>query len=366
MKSRMTIILNAAGSCVEVSWLYAWAIATMLAATHRPFPFVEALSSFILASLITGFSAGKGFRVVYLVAFHAAGFACIALKAVHVTGYSAYPFFDTAWLGSLFSSPGGFPEWTRLILVLFWTLMFWLSGAAHARRARTYYAVCSRFDIGLAAFFCLFLLKLALLVKGNQKIDDGLSAILAPAFLFFSLFAIGISKIQGDGLKGFLPGYRGMGLIAGLMSLVLFFFGGLVLFLMPALGAAAQGANAAIKTVAGSSMPFIEWVLRVVFRAGGVRPEPPAAPPRGTHEWSLSPWFEGSRWAELVEKALGWGMMGMSGALLIGGLAVAVFVVVKWLWSRTGKDKAGGSSAAGNGLFVPACLKCPCHTLPGE
>ena len=326
-------MLTFTGGAMEVCWLYGWALFVAMAVLHRPFPFLEAIAAFALGAYVTRLTRGRGLRVVSIIGAHAVCFACIAVWTVHAVHTHEYGLFGKAWLVELFGGHHGFVEWAGLGLTFLWTLLFWIGGVTMERRPKTYYAFCARLDIGLAAFFCLFLIRLVFLVRGNISIDHPALRFMIFPFFLCSLFALGITRMKGTGLKSFLPGYRGLGVILGFASLVLLFSGCVGLFLMSGMSTVTHAAYGSVRTAAGWSLPFIERALRILFSRGTIRPEAAASSKGGG--WAMVTWGKGSWWMEYVEKILGWGVWGIFGLIAAGIIGMAIVFAVRWLLART-------------------------------
>jgi hypothetical protein len=333
MSRPKSILLSLAGGSMELCWMYAWAMFCFVAALHRPFPFLEGVCTFLVAMAVTRLSAGKGWRVVGTLALHAFVFTAIALRIIYITYFSEYPFLDSAWFSKLFVRPGGFLQWGGHALVFFSVLMFWIGGVTFARRSKTYFAVCSRLDIGLGAFFCLFVLKLLILAKGGERIDDPASGIMIYPFFLFSFFTIGTVRLRNDGLKTFMPRYCGAGIVAGFAVTVIAFGGGLILFFMSGLSATAQAASRALKAAAGTSSPYVEHLLRIFFLRGTLRPEPASSSLKGGGS-SIMAWAKGIWWIDILGKTLGWTFAIITGALILAITGMIIFLMAKWFLSR--------------------------------
>lgn len=333
MKSKKGITFSLISGGMEICWLYAWAAFSMAAIMGKPFPVVEAIITFVLAAVLTHVSFGKGWRVIQVGGLQTLGFVCVALGILHSIYYPAYPLAAAGWIITLFNQSRTPLEWIILILVFVWILLFWIGGYTQARRQKAYLTVCTRFDLGLAAFFCLFLLKLALLEKGGIKTSDPFSSSLIFPFFLLSLLAIGMTRIEHQAPTRFLPGHRGVGIIATFVAIVLLYAGAVFLFFLPFLTAVADTGYMALKGGAGFVLPVIERVLRFVFMGRSVREDPAGSSPK-SDEWNAS-FSPQSPWMEFVEKVLKWGMEGLGVILLIAGCALIVYLLVKWLLSRT-------------------------------
>jgi len=339
MKSENRGLLLSASAGIELSWLYAWATFLTASIAHRPFPLLEAIGTFVLAAAVASFSRGRGWRIIQILGLQLVGFIVAALRILYVFNYWSCPLFNPNGGKELFHSPRGFLEWLGFLFVLFSVLLFWSRGVAIARRPATYRTICSRFDLGLSAFFLLVLTKFLLLVKGGIQINDPRSALsLFPLFVF-SLLAIGLVRTRSDAQTDFLPGYQGIGVILSFTAVILLFGMGLVLFFLPHLTLAAEMGYGILKTVTQPLGPVLAVIVRFLFLHGcSRRPAQGPAPLEGS-ENDLAPPVESSWWMELLEKILGWGFLGLAGLLVLIMSAFVVVYLLRWLFSRTRADK---------------------------
>jgi len=327
----------------ELSWLCAWATFLTTAILHHPFPFQEAIGTFALAAVLTLLSKGKGWRIVYVLGIHACGLILAALRIAYVFNSWSYPFLSQAWLTEFFNTPRGPWEWFHLILLLFWALLFWLGGVTLARRSTGYSTLCSRFDLGIAVFFVLFLARSLLLIKGGIKIEDPVSQFLLFPFFLFSLLAIGLARNQSTTPKHFLSGYQSIGIIISFTLVVVLFGTGLVLFFLPYLTLSAEMGHSILKTVAGPLGAILVSVLRFIYFHGAIQQEKSSPPPKEGAGDLLSP-VESSWWTELLEKILLWVFGSLIGLIALAAFGVAVFYLFRWLLSRTSISRKRQSS----------------------
>jgi hypothetical protein len=338
MKTKRGIVFSLISGGMEMCWLYGWAAFSMTAIMDRPFSSAGAIGAFVLAAILAHLSIGKGWRIIQVGGLQLFGFACAALWILHSVYYSSYPLVDPEWLFALFHQSQTPMEWLLFILILIWTLLFWIGGCAQARRPRAYFTVCARFDIGIAAFFCLFLAKLVLLEKGGIKVDDPLSSALIFPFFLLSLLAIGMAKIEHKVHRVYLAGYRGFGIITTFMATVILTAGAVTLFFLPFLTAVAGTGYRAFKAGAGFALPIVERVLRYIFMGRSVREEPAGSSPK-SGEWDSLFSMHGP-WMEFVEKVLKWGIKGLAVLLLLAALSVIIFYLVKWLLTKTSRAQS--------------------------
>jgi hypothetical protein len=324
---------------MELCWLYACVTFLMISIVQRPFPLLEAIGTFLLAAALGRVVRGMGLRVISILGLHIIGFLLAASRIVYIFNYRAYPYFGKEWLLE-FSGKARDPlEWLILVIILIFALVFWLAGVALSRRSTAYLSICIRFDYGVTAFFCLFILKSLLLVKGGIEVRDPAPALLLFPFFIFSLLAIGLARNRGSTRRHFLAGYRGVGILLSFTAVVLAFAAGLVLFFMTYLSAAAEAGHRVLKSAAGPLIHILERVLLFLF--GNLPQEELFFPATGQGEAEYITLGESSWSSEPVQKILGGGVLGL---VLLMGLflcAVGAWYLLRWLLSRTSKADLG-------------------------
>lgn len=358
-KGMLWYLVNGA---MELSWFLGWAMFCSLMTMHRPFPFFETIVAFALAGFVTRLSTGKGWRIASVLGIEILGLLCATLLVIHGIYYGSSSLLDSGWLAVFFDGSRSVLEWLILSLNLFLIMILWTGGVTLARRPKGYYSTCNRFDLGLAAFFALFVIKLIALTKGEAMVEDSLSLLFVFPFFLFGLLSIGMARMQGAASKAFLPGYRGIGVIASFVAVVLLGTGGLLLFFLPGLTAAAQMGYRALTVVGRPLVPVLVAVLRFVFGPRGNRPAAIATESSHLVDWDkIAPQTHGW-WMEFLEKVLGWGLWGLMLLALLFASAIALFYAMKWLLSRT--EGSGHQTKSVSSRFVAlwaflagACMK---------
>lgn len=302
-KDRGALLFLAHGG-MELSWLYACTTFLMTSIVHRPFPFPEAIGTFLLATALSRVVRGIGLRMISVFGLNTIGFLLAASRIVYTFNYRAYPYFGKGWLLEFSGRTRDTADWLILVIILIFTLVFWLAGVALTRRSTAYLAICIRFDYGLAAFFCYFILKSLLLVKGGIEVQDPAPVLLLFSFFIFSLLAIGLARDSDHARRHFLAGYRGVGILLGFTAMFLAFGAGLVLFFMTYLSAAAEAGYGVLKSAAGPLVPILVRVL-LFFRPRWQQEQLSLLTDRG--EAKYIPSGESSWWSEPVQKILGGG-----------------------------------------------------------
>ncbi|MCD6265339.1 MAG: DUF4129 domain-containing protein [Deltaproteobacteria bacterium] len=338
MKSRKGSLLFLAVAGMELSWLYAWATFIIASILHRPFPLPEAIGTFALAALLTLVVRGSGWRVILILGLQVFGLLLATSRIVHVFFYESNPFFDQWWLLACFRQPKDPLQWFILVIILFFALLFWVGGVTLARRSAAYLTVCTRFDLGVTAFFCLLLAKFLLLVKGGIDIQDSTPELLLFPFFIFSLLAIGMARNQSSAQRDFLSGYQGIGVIVTFTVVVLAFSGGLILLFLPYLSTAAEMGYGVLRSAAAPLSPILVAILRFLFMHSRSRLET-ASPSSGSDEAEFVSSTESSWWTELFEKIFSWGFLGLGVLIAFILCGLGMWYLFKWLFSRTTKSE---------------------------
>lgn len=320
---------------LELSWIHAWSNYLWLSFLHRSSPFPELLITFLLAWGLTRFSIGKGWRVIKILGLHIFGFILVGLRFIYVFEHPDHSFLSINWLIESLHTSRSALEWMALLFVLFWPFFLWMRGINLARRSLTYLAVTSRFDLGLAAFFVLFLTKLLVWVKGGIKIEEQVSLSMLFSFFIFGLLAIAMSRNQTEEEKEFLPRFQNIGLILSFTFLMIGVTAGIILFFRPYLNMAAEVTYSGIKIIAKPVGSILLTILQFIFLRGIHRSEEMGIQEKDGGQ-SLPPSSsEQSWWVELLEKVLSWGLLAL--LVLIGTLAlgVGIFYLFRFLFSKT-------------------------------
>jgi hypothetical protein len=328
-----SLIFFAAGG-MELTWLYAWATFIMALILRRPFPLPEAICTFMLAALLTVVITGRGLRVILILGLQVFGLLLATSRIVHVFFYASHPFFDQWWLLTCFKQPKDPLQWFILSIILLFALLFWMSGVTFALRSAEYFTACTRFDLGLASFFCLLLVKFLFLVKGGIDIQDSTPELLLFPFFVFSLLSIGMARNQSSAQRDFLSGYQGIGVIVTFAVVILAFSAGLVGLFLPSLRVAAEMGYGVLKSAAAPLGPVLVTIVRFLFMHNRSQLET-ATPAPGIDQTRFGSSTESSWWTELFEKIFSWGFLGLGVLIALIVCGLGLWYLFRWLFSRT-------------------------------
>ena len=338
MKTKRRGLLFFACGGMELSWLYAWTNFITTPILHQSFPLPEAIGTFSLATVLTLLVRGRGWRVVWIFGLQVFGFLLAASRMVHVIFYGSHPLFGQWWLLECLTQPKKPLAWFILVIILFFVLMLWVGGVTLARRSADYLAICTRFDLGVAAFFCLLLIKFLLLARGGIDIQDPTPGLLVFPFFVFSLLSIGMARNQSSAQRDFLSGYQGIGVTVSFAIVVLGLGGGLVLLFLPYLRAAAEMGYDVLKGAAAPLGPILVSIIRFLFMHRRSRPEMASSSSYKDNMEFLST-TEGGWWTELFKTILSWGFAGLGALIALILCGVSMWYLFRWLFSRTNKGE---------------------------
>nr|NJM02037.1 DUF4129 domain-containing protein [Desulfobacula sp.] len=291
-------------SGMELFWLFAWAEFLMGSTARLSAPPVALTAAYFLAfALASGFRA-KGLRRIWGILGHALAFSALAALALHSA------------TGRLLPPGPGILDWYGSILTLVFTGLFWYKGTKLCFREMSYKMVCNYFDLGLALFFALLLVRLLVFYQSGISLPAGPLPYLMTGFFFTGLGAIFFSNAPTTRKRHYMEGFRGIGVMISFCLAFLLFGLGLVFVLLPLMTSLAESGYTALKGVSGSLGPYLVHILRFILLV----PKPRGAtegPPPGDGD---SGDFHGM---EMTGEA-GW----FSGLIFYGILAVVAAVAL--------------------------------------
>lgn len=310
---------------MELCWLLAWASFLSVAVLQATFPFPAAIVIFAFAAILTDLSRNRGWRLIQILGLQGLGFLLVGAWLLHI--------FNTAG-----TSPARDPDWATEIfkwmqnprqgLLYFFagsaTILLWRAGAGLAKRPLTYRQICSRFDLGLAGFFVLFLIKLLLAVRGGIRISDPVAQGLIFPFILLSLGSLWLVQAENAGQKSFLPGYRAAGVILGFAALVLLLTAGIFSLFFPYMVRGSATAYTLLKTAVAPFGPVLMAILRFLFLGAHHKTGSAQAPPPDALLSDQVQTTESSGWIKGLEYAMLWGLWGL---LALTGLIILSFLV---------------------------------------
>jgi hypothetical protein len=318
-----------------MSWLYACVSFTTLGFTGQTLPFTYSLACFALAALVTRFSSRWALRNYAVLVLHLASFTVVLAISVHHVSYPFHGILSATWVRAVWGHHPG-RELAQLILLACSVAAYWVAGRSLGRAKMGHNDVCSRFDIGLAVFFCLFLFELT--IPGGSEIRGTSAMYSLFSFLLLSILSIGVSLSASGASRHYYSRHGLAGAVTSLLATIVLFAISAMLFFLPAFERAAHFSYQVFGS--GASVIGTGLVNMVKFLAR-LRRVPPPLPPQGdpgSIHYSAAPttWLGRVLW-----HATRWGL---EAGVVLAAAAIAfllAFLIVRWLLKRAG-------TAAGN------------------
>ncbi|NMB41170.1 MAG: DUF4129 domain-containing protein [Firmicutes bacterium] len=337
------MLLLAAGG-MELCWLYAIAAFFMNLAGSAPFPYLQAISAFWLAAILTFLSRGLGWRIFQILLLHLFGLAVAVLRVLYVFYIQAtLPFFDRSWLLGIFSSAEGALEIFILFIVIFFSASFYFAGVALShrfRRPNVHLLIARRLDLGIGVFISLLLLNIGF---GSTNL---MTTFFLYPFFFFGMLALSLARSRREGQKEYLPGQRWVGLTLTFSIAVFAFAAGIILLLLPYLTIAAETGLTAMKWVFRPLFySFLLPILKFMFGARPMQSPPESMGVAGDSAAMMPDAVPESFLGKLFAKILGYGISGLAGLVLLVAAGIAgwgLWRLFCWLFSRSPRDKEPG------------------------
>jgi hypothetical protein len=335
-KGFLTLIIG----CMDLMWLYAWAAFSTAPLIPGVFPFHACAATFCMAFALTRLVGYRGWLVITVGILHLVTLLVGVGLVLHGIFALQYPFWRVGeWFGVLGvwdAAHRGF----RIGTVCFWTMGIYVEGVRLARRQINYQSVTARFDLGLGAFFILFVLQLLIQVKYGTPAHHTFIGYCMLAFFAFGVFAVGLARNR-TGADHAKRGSRcGAGLLLGFSVLVALAGTGSALIILQYLSTAARVVHDGMGSLSSRIGPSLTKIITFIFR--------PLASGNSTGSWGsgsvqiLSPSATGGR-ISIFGLILLWTVLGLVGTVTLFLLGKFFWYAIRRLFSRTGKNKSGRS-----------------------
>lgn len=252
---------------MELFWLFAWSGFLMESTARLSLPFIPLAAGYFLAfALASGFQQ-KRLRLIWGVLGHGAAFSVLSALALHWATGRVFP-----------SGPDVF-QWYQSLLTLALAGLFWYKGTKLCFRVMSYKMVCNYFDLGLALFFGLLMIKLLVFYQSGVRLPDGGLLYLMTGFFFIGLTAIFLSNAPTTRKRHYMEGFRGIGVMISFCVIFLLCGLGLVFVFLPLMTSMAESGYTVLKGVSGSLGPYLIHILRFILLVPKPRGAAEAPPP---------------------------------------------------------------------------------------
>jgi hypothetical protein len=303
---------------------------------HQVFPFAESVAVFVLTAVVVNMAKSRGWRRINVLVLYALIISVAAIRMLYIFNWTSTPTIGLSWAQYFFRMPKNMYEILVLITIFIGVLLFWSQGLFFARRSTSYYTFCDRFEIGAASFFCLLLVNI-LITKLHNPIAD----ILLFSFFGFSLLTIGLARDRNKGEKGYLAGFRGIGVVISFGVIIISLGTGVVLFFMQHLTLVAELGYGILKKITEPLLPYLAAFIRFIFGR-------PIKQDRFLEADSVilcvGNKLKGEQTSEDILIATFFSIQGVIGLILIG---VVIWYICRWLLSKTSEGGRGQSRHGG-------------------
>ncbi len=345
------------------SWIYGLSTFTLNAVFHEPYPLISALCIYALGTWVTAISTGKGWRIISVLLLHLIALSISLLRMIHLTLPDPASFFDRTWFFTFIAVQRPPMQWLYLVLLLFWGIMLWLGGMRLVRIPLEYRNISNRFDLGIAAFLSVMLIKLLFFVKTGNNLNDPSTLHLILPFFVFGLLALGLTGSENDPGKEYLPGFRTFGIISTFSALILLTAAALVALYLPYLRHAADFSYWAMKEGGRPFVPYIIAVLRFLFGPGQIRSAPRAGPLESGETSAVSGMEEITWLGETVRFILEKSAVFLFLAAMVFVTGLLFYLLGKWLLSATSSVPDKRHSLTGLFRMFTAEFILMCHRI---
>ena len=316
-----------ASGIMMISCFYACTDFILAGISQKPIHATQAAMILFFAAILTGIHRQRGWRPIYIAGLHLAGWVFASLWLCHRYYNLQSSFRHPGWILDFFMLDRAVTGWLFLILLLFCVCFLWFCGIRLWVRPTDQETISHRFDIGLACFLALGLIKLLINVKGGTLPLAQSSMIPLIVFMIAGLFSMGFVRTRGASQTGAANGFRGAGVVLGFTFMILLTGGGLFFFSSPKLQTVAEAGGGLLGTLAE---PIEQMVLAMArfFLESGYRLKLGADSPTGSPP--DIPAMEGPAVSTIIVHLI----TGLTIAILLATLGFLLYVLLKWLSER--------------------------------
>jgi hypothetical protein len=310
-----------------ISCFYACTGFILAGISQKPIPVPEAVMILLFATALTGIHSQRGWRPIYIAGLHLAGWLFASLWLCHRYYKLESIFRHPGWILDFFMLDRAVTGWLFLILLFFCVFSLWFCGIRLSLMPADQATVSHRFDMGLACFLAIGLIKLLINVKSGTLPLAHSSMMPLIVFMVAGLFSMGVVRTRDASRTENATGFRSAGVVLGFTFMILLTGGGLFLFSSPKLQTVAEAGGGWFGTLAGPIEQMV-LVLARFFLENGFRLKLGADSPTGSPP--AIPAMEGPEISEFIVHLA----TGITIALLLATLGLLLYVLLKWLSER--------------------------------
>jgi len=338
MNGRRSALLFISGAGMELCWLYAWAVFLFFSIYQQPFSLFFAALIFGLGFMASTFHQDRGWRRIQILIFRLSVFLVGFFIVLQEHGKPYFNFSGFIGLIECFKGPKEASQWFFLALLLILTYIIWKRGSSLAFNLLNPETVYGRFDLGIAAFFVLLIMKLLLSVKAGIMITQPKVELLFTPYFIFSLLVIGLIRNRNAAEKDYIPGFQKIGVILSFTMILLLLGACVSLLFYSHLTTGAENLSGVLKKGAAPLVPVLIAVIRFLFSPKRHRMNEETGT-MGSQGADIIPLGEAEKETGILGEIMKWAPAGLILLLLIAAVSFGAWYLIKYLLSKTSPAK---------------------------
>ena len=331
---------------MELCWLHGWVVFLFISIFHQYFPFFSMVVLLGFGLAASRFHRDRGWRRIQILLFRLLIFLAGFFIVFYAQGRSHSFFMDFNGMLGWLKGPKDPLQWVFLILLFLLMYIVWKRGSSLVFHPLNRESVYNRFDLGIAAFFVLLIVKTLLSVKGGIIIRQPQVQWLFLSYFLLGLLSIGVIR-NGDGAeKDYVPGFHKIGVILSFTLIVLLLGTCLSFLFYSHLTTGAENLSVVLKKGAAPLVPVLIAVIRFLFGPRRYASQGETGT-TGNHQSDLSTLAEAEKDSGILGEIMKWTSGGFIALLLIAGVCLGAWLLWKYLLTRktpATKEKTGRRS----------------------
>ncbi len=236
--------------------------------SHLPVSVSEAAGVLVPATLISYCHHQRGWRRINIFGIHVAGLLISNLWLCHRYYGIDVHFWRFGWVREFLLLERSAAGWVVLILILLCACSLWFFGSRLGIKPTDKTTISHRFDIGLACFLVLLLIKLLIAVKGGVVPVTHSSTRAIMAFIVLGLFSMGFVRTPGGSQTASASYLKGAGIVISFTAITFMLAGGLFLLFLPELQALAETGAGLLKALRKPIEQMVIALSRFSLKSG--------------------------------------------------------------------------------------------------
>jgi hypothetical protein len=268
MNDRRNILLLLSSGGMMLSCFFTCTAFVLACLAQAPFSLARATGILVLAMIITYIHYQRGWRRIHIFGIHTGGFLLAIVWLCHSYYGIETQFWQLAWIKDFVILKRGLVGWLSLILILLGVGILWFLGNRLCTQPTDRTTISHRYDIGLACFLILLLIKLVIAAKGGMLPYTHSSTKAMMAYFIFGIFTMGLVRLRIDSPTTGATYFNGIGIVMSFTTIALMLGGGLVILFLPELQIIAGKGSSLLKTLATPVEQILITLLHIFFTSG--------------------------------------------------------------------------------------------------